>query len=400
MKETTMNDNSRSRRQVSKLVTVLAGLLPCSLLANDSGAFFADSSTKFNLRYRLETVDQTGFDEDATGSTLKARVTWQSGEVSHFKLNAELDHVMALGADDYNDASGESNKTQYPVIADPTGTDLNQLNLMYHKQNLTVIAGRQRILLGNQRFVGGVGWRQNEQTYDGVRAKYKANDLWSFDYSYLFNINRIFGPDGPKKEAEGSFHLFNGHFKLNDTQNLTAFAYLLEYDAASDSLDTYGIDYQGKIQAIALHASMATQSIGDFSAGYFALDGTIGLGKTKVTLGWEQLGSDDGQYGFTTPLATGHKFQGFADKFLGTPANGVNDFYIKVAGNIGKAKLSATYHQLDSVEGSSDYGSEIDLVASYKVHDTTTLVAKYAAYSAEDFATDTNKFWFMANSVF
>jgi hypothetical protein len=28
--------------------------------------------------------------------------------------------------------------------------------------------GRQRILPEDQRYVGGVGWRQNEQTYDGV----------------------------------------------------------------------------------------------------------------------------------------------------------------------------------------------------------------------------------------
>jgi hypothetical protein len=32
--------------------------------------------------------------------------------------------------------------------------------------------------------------------------------------------------------------------------------------------------------------------------------------------------------GFTTPLATLHKFQGWADKFLTTPVNGLADLYV------------------------------------------------------------------------
>jgi len=395
-----MSDNFPAMKNATILVALAIGCGAPQVNANEAQAFIKDSKTKFNFRYRLETVEQDGIDEDATASTLKARVTWQSGAFNNFKVNAELDHVMTLGADDYNDASGESTKTQYPVVADPTGTDLNQLNIAYSKDNLAVIAGRQRIILGNQRFVGGVGWRQNEQTYDGVRAQFKANKQLSFDYSYIVTINKIFGPDGPKKDSEGDFQLFNANYKLNDAHKLTGFAYLLDFDADSDSRDTYGVDYMGKFGGVATHASFATQTFGDFDASYFALDATMAMGKVKLTAGWEQLGSDDGNYGFTTPLATAHKFQGFADKFLGTPGNGVNDYYLKVAGKLGKAKLSATYHMLDSVEGSTDYGSELDLVASYKAHKTTTILAKYAAYSADEHASDTNKFWLMANMVF
>ena len=388
----------KMKPSVVALALILGGAAPA--YAGDAGSFISDSKTDFNLRYRLETVEQDGKDEDATASTLKARVSWTSGSVSNFKVNAELDHVMALGADDYNDASGESTKTAYPVVADPTGTDLNQLNISYKKDGLTLIAGRQRIVLGNQRFVGGVAWRQNEQTYDGVRAKYNVNDKLSLDYSYIATVNRIFGPDGPKKELEGGFQLFNADYKINKAHKLTGFAYLLDVDGASDSQNTLGVDYKGKFDGFSAHASIATQSFGDNDATYFAADATKALGSVKVTLGMEQLGSDSGDYGFNTPLATAHKFQGFADKFLGTPANGVNNYYVKVATMVKGVKLAGFYHNFSAVEGSDDYGSEIDLVASYKVHKTTTLLAKFASYSADDHATDTTKFWFMANTKF
>ena len=55
------------------------------------------------------------------------------------------------------------------------------------------------------------------------------------------------------------------------------------------------------------------------------------LYEVNLTLGYEVLGSDDGKKGFATPLATGHKFQGFADKFLTTPNDGVQDLYVGVA---------------------------------------------------------------------
>jgi len=395
-----MSDNFLTLKKSSLLVAILAGLSSTPAVADASGSFLSDSSTKFNLRYRLETVDQDGKDEEATASTLKARVTWQSGAVNNFKVNAELDHVLTLGADDYNDASGVDPKTEYPVVADPTGTDLNQLNVQYQKDGLTVTAGRQRVVVGNQRFVGGVAWRQNEQTYDGLRFSYKANDKLALDYAYVNRVNTIFGPDGGKKEIEGDFHLAHAFYTLSKGHKLSGFAHILDVDGASDSLDTYGIDYNGKFDGFSAHAAFATQSAGDADANYFALDATKALGKVKVTLGMERLGSDDGAYGFQTPLATKHKFQGFADKFLGTPGTGVDDYYVKVATNINGVKLAAFYHNFTAVEGDADYGSEIDLVASYKVHKTTTLVAKYAAYSADDHATDTNKFWFMANTKF
>ena len=47
----------------------------------------------------------------------------------------------------------------------------------------------------------------------------------------------------------------------------------------------------------------------------------------RIGGGYEVLGADDGAAltSFQTPLATLHKFQGWADKFLTTPPNGIRE---------------------------------------------------------------------------
>ena len=50
--------------------------------------------------------------------------------------------------------------------------------------------------------------------------------------------------------------------------------------------------------------------------------------------GYELLGSDDGKVAFNTPLATKHKFNGWADKFLGTPKEGLEDVYLTAKGKV------------------------------------------------------------------
>merc|ERR1712169_49069 len=86
-----------------------------------------------------------------------------------------------------------------------------------------------------------------------------------------------------------------------------------------------------------------------------------------LALGNETLGSDDGEFGFNTPFATKHAFNGCADKFLGTPADGLSDTYLKVAGNVAGVKLVGFYHDFSADEGSADKGSEIDFLAAKKI---------------------------------
>ena len=88
-------------------------------------------------------------------------------------------------------------------------------------------------LHGSERFVGGVGWRQNEQTYDGFRATYKGVPGLVLDYAYVDNVNRVFGPDDGRVQPgdlKGDNHFIRVDWTVADKHVFTPFAYLLDGD--------------------------------------------------------------------------------------------------------------------------------------------------------------------------
>ena len=361
----------------------------------------SDSTVKVNLRARYEGVDQDGKAKDASALTLKSRITVNTGSYSNFSLGLEVDKVDAL-VDNYA-VPGEA--SDYPVVADPQGTDVNQAFIKYANSGFSAVVGRQRVLHNNQRFVGGVGWRQNEQTYDGVRAQYAAG-AFSVDYSYIHNINSITSAD-----VKGEFNLVNAKYKINKNHKLAGFAYLLDYEAAANdknSSSTVGALYNGKFGKFLVNASLASQSDnGDnpmnYSAMYINAEAGYNFGQVTVIGGYELLGSDDGKVAFNTPLATKHKFNGWADKFLGTPKEGLEDVYLTAKGKVSGVKWAATYHDFSSDEGSIDFGNEIDLVATYQINKNYGVLVKAANYSEGDSGiapTDTNKLWVQMTAKF
>lgn len=367
-----------------------------SSVASGISQALSDSDVKVSFRGRYEGVDQDGIDKRADALTIKSRVTLNTGSYNNFSFGLEVDNVAAL-IQDYN--SGLNGKTEYPLVVDPKGTDVNQGFIKYNNDGVTVTVGKQRILHNNQRFVGGVGWRQNEQTYDAARFQYNK-DAFSADYSYVNNINNI-----KSEHIHGKFHLANLGYKINSDHKINGFAYLLDYNhTPAKSTNTVGALYAGKFGPVNVNASYAQQTDAknnpnNFKANYYAVDAGTKLGKVTVIGGYEVLGSDNG-IGFSTPLATLHKFQGFADKFLGTPGKGVRDLYVTAKTKVSKVALSATYHDLRSDVDSIKYGTELDLVAAYKVNNNYDFLVKLAHYKADEHATDTTKLWLQAVAKF
>ncbi|MDN3651894.1 alginate export family protein [Thalassotalea ponticola] len=375
--------------------------------ANSLGNAVKDSQVDVNFRYRLEAVDEDAKSSNALASTLKSRLTVTSGSIANISAKVELDNVTYIGSERFN--STVNGKTDYPVVADPDGTEFNQAFLQYHNNNLTFSAGRQRILLDDQRFVGGVAWRQNEQTFDGYRLQYSPFDKLSLDLSYIYNVNRIFGEDSANSDFHGDIYLLNGKYQINDKHSVTLYNYALDFDNASlQSSNTIGGMYQGQLSLVGLglqvKLAMARQSdAGDnpnnYDADYFLAQVSSKISVVTFTLGHESLGSDNG-VGFSTPLATLHAFQGFTDKFLNTPANGVVDNYLKVAWPLYDIKLSAAYHSFDAESGNDDYGDEVNFSAAYAFNKRYSVLAKAAHYNADDLASDTSKFWLMFSAQF
>ena len=132
-----------------------------------------------------------------------------------------------------------------------------------------------------------------------------------------------------------------------------------------------------------------------FDALFYSVQGDFKLDPFALTLAVQNLGSDDGRIGFRTPLGTLHKFQGWTDRFLVTPADGVQDRWMTVGTELGKANVTLAYHDFRADHGGATYGSEAGLSVTYPVRDNLNFLFKTARYSAETDAADTSKFWLM-----
>ncbi len=389
-------------------IALVAGLIvssgPARAQTTGAGlrAAIADGSTALRIRYRLEHVDQADFDEQALASTALARWTWNSAQDNAWSAGLEADYAFVAGIEDFN--STTNGKTQFPSVADPEGGDLNQAFLKYSGEGVTVTAGRQRINLGNQRFVGGVAFRQNEQTYDGLRVQLSRGGAM-LDYTYVNNINRIFGPGDGAQPGDwyGDSHFLRGSIRPAPDQEIAAFAYLLDLsndNGPPNSNASYGVSYRGAFDFVTLDATFARQSDWAdnptaYDAPHFSVQGVFPLGGGALTVGYDIMGSDDGRYSFRTPAATLHRYQGWTDKFLIAPPDGVKDAWFSIAGNIGGARLTGVYHDFSAHEGGRSYGSELGFDVTYTLPNRVSLEFKIATYDPDGFATDTTKAWFL-----
>ena len=398
----------------SLLVPILAGQAMAEETPETSELSQAIEAIKpiFNLRLRYEGVDQDGFAETADALTYRIRAGFETGEVANTKFLIEFDHIEDL-VDDFN--STLNGKTQFPVVADPNATELNRLQLTNTSLPDTKLTlGRQRIILDDSRFVGNVGWRQNEQTFDGLRVENTSLGDLAVDVSYIRQINRIFGDDSPIGVWDGDTYIINAKHPT-PFGKVTGFAYLLDIENAGGifSSQTVGARLNGsqpvgdgKITYVASYAQQNDYGASpfDYSADYVLAEGVYAQSGFSAGIGYELLGGDS-QRGFQTPLATLHKFQGWADKFLATPNSGIEDLYFKAgfapgdAGPFKGTKFLAIYHDFSADTGGNDLGSELNLQATSKWK-KLGLTLKYADYNSDGFATDTDKVWLQVDFGF
>ncbi|MCC6414987.1 MAG: hypothetical protein IT582_03650, partial [Opitutaceae bacterium] len=113
-----------------------------------------------------------------------------------------------------------------------------------------------------------------------------------------------------------------------------------------------------------------------------------------IALGCEQFNSDRG-VSIRTPLATLHAFNGWADLFSATPANGLKDTYLKVSANLpGTISFLGFYHEFAATRLGVDYGTEVDLQLTRKFGSRVTGLLKYANFKRDNAAfPDVEKIW-------
>lgn len=392
---------------------ILVSCMPLEGVAEKSGDVPGGITLSADFRYRAEAVDLSGFAEDALASTLRSRLTLEGKPARGWSWVLEVDDVRVIGAERFNSTS--NGETRYPVVADPEGTDLNRAALAWRQDGLGLRAGRQRIVHGSERFIGGVAWRQNEQTYDGLRTEWQLSDKLSLDVAYVRSVRRIFGPDAGVQPAswEGDSLFLRSVWQPTDGIELRPFAYRLDVDADADfssavtvdnSTDTVGIEADWSVGSVTLRGAFARQwdhgaSTLDYAANYYLAQGIYDVGAVQFELNREVLGADNNA-GFRTPLSTLHKFQGWADVFLDTPQDGIEDTSLALQGGLQNITWRVVFHRFAAEQGSARYGREFDVDVSWQLNKRLSFQFRFADFEADSTMAgnfrDVRKAWIIA----
>lgn len=384
----------------------LAVIATPTLAYAQSPAASSPGEVLFESRLRYEGVRQDGLD-DAAAATLRARLGWQSPARNGFRLLVEGEAVVAL-IDDYNDTI--HGPPRYPVVADPEAFELNRMQVAWTGLPETeVILGRQRIVLGSGRFVGNVGFRQNEQTFDAVKVTTRAFEPLTVTYAWIDRVHRVFGDDSPVGEWRSDSHLIHAEAPT-PVGRLTTYGYLLDFaNAPAQSSATWGARLEGSRNLSpdwsALYAvEYARQS--DYGSNPARFDLDYGLvsaglkrGPVRASLALERL-DGNGAQAFQTPLATLHAFQGWADVFLTTPKDGLRDVSATVSYAVAHPPVgrdgvvTASWRDIHDADGSTRYGRELDLSVRLTLDAHWALEIKGARFDGAQAAfPDRDKIW-------
>lgn len=397
------------------LLLVCGLALPYSSSAQDSSALleaFRSGTPVVDFRLRGEQVESDAVADAAQALTLRTLLGYRTAGFQGLSLYLEAEAVSApLGDDGYaNAGAGALNNgvTGRPVIADPVGTQLNQAYLRVEREQGRLTLGRQEIVLSDSRFIGNVGWRQNHQSFDAARVDISASKTVSATYAFIREAHRITG-----QQATMRSHVAEATVGIGSIGSVTAYGFLLDYpDAAALSTTTLGARFvgnrplfdgaTGQFEASYAMQTEAYENPADLQANYLNIAARVKSGRVgeprlgiqvTTTVGYELLSGSPEDGAFATPLATLHKFNGWADQFLGTPATGLADFQIGVSASLKRATLAVIFHDFAADTGGAHYGSEIDLQLTYATEDRLGLGVKAARYMADELGSSTTKLW-------
>jgi len=391
-------------------------------VATSGYTFFNNVKANGEIRPRYEFVDTDDTVKNASAFTNRLTLGVSADLFGIDGLSTYLEATNVAGSGDYWGLSaGDADRGIYNVVADPSQTRITQAYVDYAFGKTLIRAGRQGVNLDNQRFIGTVNWRQMPQTYDAVAVINNSVENLNLLAAYVWQVNRIFDDNSVKllpwsdngARFETGTVLLHAAYKFMPELTVTAYGYLLE-----DIHDTWGIAATGKIGLgqgtnLSYRAEYATQndpSFDDFTTGatadadYYDIEATLNMSGFLVGAKYEVLGAGSGtNAAFSTPLATLHAHNGWADMFLGTPDDGLVD----VNGMIGyKSKgfgvAKVIYHDFSSDRGSTDYGTETDVLYKNKISAVKGLsgMLKASFYSADTYKVDTTKYWVMVDYKF
>lgn len=402
-----MKTNVASRIGSVLVATLLLGAMgtpePCSADESSTlGEALSGGDGGIDFRLRYEFVNADDIPNNSNALTLRSALHYRTRKWKGFDFYLQAVNVTA--ADDASYATGpgpySNGITDRPVVPDPELTNFSQVYLRFQGFQSMLLVGTEEINYDDQRFIGSVGWRQNHQTCETFRVTNASIPKTTLNAAAISRVHRVTGASQPM-----TAFLLNGKYVPGKAVALALYAYLIDFvdqNLWGASTATIGGRVDGSIPAgafeIPYEAQFAHQT--DMAANPNMIDQDYahlmaGLVRWGVTLkmGYEMLGGSESDGQFNTTLATLHKFNGWADRFLVTPTNGLQDFYGSLGGSNGQFRWGATYHNFRAESIDSEYGDEWDLLVGYRAPWGMDFFAKSAFYQADAHLANMDRFW-------
>lgn len=371
-----------------------------------------------DLRLRYEYAKQDNTPLNANGLTQSLRLGVETPFLSRFSALVEGEANFAI-VNDFDDGTG--NDPARPIVLDPNAISLNraQITARVAKQAF-ITAGRQRLAIDDQRFIGTLAFRQNDQTFDAVHASWRTKNGSTFQGGYIGRVNRALGPNNPNGVFRGNSYFLNANLET-PIGRVGGFHYAFDLESGPEGnrsnvnssrttgaridgrwhADEYGLDWSA---AYARQTDFADNPL-NYSANYWLANAQAFLGPFRAGFRAESLGAGDEQ-SFQTPLANLHGVQGEADIFLVTPLDGLLNLETSAIWNLGSfgpfqsISANASYHWFNADRGGASFGQEIDLGLRATTYYDVSIGLIYARYDAETFATDTERVFFSVSKRF
>lgn len=339
-----------------------------------------EGKVKGKFRARHEYVNDSSKSKNANALTFSGNLGYDMvcGEDEKLRIFVEMQGNWAA-TNSFNSLT--NGHTDYPVVPDPSDIQLNNAFASYQFTDwLHLKGGRMEKKWGDASLIGDVKWRNLGTSFDGIQATITPDFLadTSIEVDYMGNWTNPLN-----KEVNMDTVLGRVVYSGFENSELSGHVILLDFNDENykkASTATYGVAYwvdrpihNSYMDNVSARLDLAgdvqhdySENPDDYTVLRTMVRGTLSVSKVSFYVGHELLSSDDGQNSFQRQLATLHLVNGWADQFLRTPAEGLNDTEIGMLfKDVFSGKFKISGHFFNSHKKNIHYGNEIDASYSY-----------------------------------
>jgi hypothetical protein len=366
----------------------------------------AGGRATLQLRPRYNHIEEGARPLATEGGTMRFLAGWRTAPWLGWRATLEAIHAERLGRKRFNDDPATNATSPYPLLPDPRHTGVNQAHAEGEAGAVRMRLGRQRLRLGNERWVSDNDFRQVPQVFDGAWATTTLGDRAEIGGGHFRRVRSTSGVTAQLRlsvlEAgwnPAAGHALVGYAVFHDQPRPGGFT-----GFADNSYRVAGVRAEGSwplrnVEAAYLVevARQQPHAGGDerIDAAYRRLGAGLAFGAWTLRYDHETKGSNGGRYGLQMPLTDFYAFNGWSLHFFNTPREGLRDGWATARLALDPVILYAEAHRFRSDHRGLDFGREADVGVTWRVHRDAILRLQHARYrpGRDGTGSDVRKTW-------